>query len=147
LVSWKASPSITVDIFLANQYTNSIDRMSPNGVITTYDSVAQVPSGMAISNDGKLYVEMSSRANTTGVGLGTIISMTQPEVSNPFVSNLDYPGETQLTFDSDNNLYVSDFNQGTLESAIKCISPAGVITGITEPNLYDATTTPLVSTG
>lgn len=125
------------NIFLARQFPYSVDLMSPQGVVTKYASMPGFPSGMAISNDGKLYVEASSRGDTTGTGLGTILSFTGPGMTTTFSSGFDYPGETQLAFDVANNLYVPDFQQGTLQSTIKCISPAGTITSIPVPNLYD----------
>jgi hypothetical protein len=121
--------------YLANAYNNAVDKMSPQGVVSEFDSVF-FRSGIALNKKGTLYVEGSSEANLTGSGLGVIYSMTQPNITTTIASSLDYSGHIQMTFDSSNNLYFTTYSQGTLESFVTRISPDGIITNLPVPDFF-----------
>lgn len=126
------------NLYAANQNNNSVDMISPQGVVSVYDSNVSFCSGLAISN-GKLYVAASDRPGITGSGIGIIFSMTQPENTSTFTSGFDYDGEAQLTFDISNNLYVTVFNQGNLQGNVLRISPDGTTTTLSMPNIPSIT--------
>jgi sugar lactone lactonase YvrE len=113
------------NLYVGNQNNNSVDMISPLGAVSVYDSTAFFCSGLAINN-GNLYVVASDKPGVTGGGVGTILSMSAPEQAHTFSSGFDYDAEAQLTFDKNNTLYVTVFDQGNLQGQVFSILAGGI---------------------
>lgn len=123
------------NIYVANQFNSTVDMINSGGVKSVYDSNASFCSGLAIHN-GQLYVVAATNGSgPTGSGIGTIFSMSGPEVTSPITSGFAYDGFAQLTFDSNNNLYVPVFNQETQVGNVLRVSPEGTTTTLQMPNI------------
>jgi sugar lactone lactonase YvrE len=113
------------NIYVTNQNSKSVDMISPQGVVSVYDSNASHCSGLAVNN-GLLYVVASDQPGATGSGVGTIFSMSGPEETNPISNFTTYDGEAQLTFDKSNNLYATMINVGDSLGVVYYITPGGI---------------------
>ena len=102
---------------------NSVTKITPAGVQSTFATGIAGAYGTAFDSAGNLYV---SSATT-----GTIDKITPAGVVSTFVSGLDKP--YGLTFDAAGNLLVADSGANTVDS----ITPAGVVsviaTGLNAP--------------
>jgi len=122
------------NIYVTNQTNNSVDMISPQGVVSVYDSNASFCSGLAINN-GQLYVVATDKPGVTGSGVGTIFSMSGPDETSPITRGFDYDGEAQLTFDSSNNLYVTTLNQGNSQGIVFRITSGGISSTLQMPEI------------
>ncbi len=122
------------NIYAADQGNNRIDMINPAGVVSVYDSNTSFCSGLAV-HSGKLYVVATDQPGVTGSGVGTILSMSGPEMSSTLIFGFDYDGEAQLTFDNNNNLYIPIFNQGNLQGNVLRVSPDGTRTTLQMPDV------------
>jgi hypothetical protein len=122
------------NIYAANQANNRVDMINPEGVVSVYDSNASFCSGLAV-HSGQLYVAATDQPGVTGSGVGTILSMSGPEMISAVTFGFDYDGEAQLTFDNNNNLYIPIFNQGNLQGNVLRVSPDGTRTTLQMPDI------------
>jgi IPT/TIG domain len=131
---WGLAMGQNGNFYAANQNDSSVDMISPQGVVSIYDSNAPNCSGLAINN-GKLYVTASVGAGIPGSWEGTIFSMTQPEITSPVTSGFDYDGLSQLTFDNSSNLYATVYDNANFQGNVIRISPDGTVTNLSMPNI------------
>jgi sugar lactone lactonase YvrE len=150
------------DLFVASTGStgsNSIDEITPSGVVSTFLNSLnpQGPVWVAIDPEGNIYFTNSAMS-----GENVEVSKATPAgVVSTFVNNGNYANG--LTFDSEGNLYVSNFeNSGSLDDSVDKATPSGIITpyasvatGFSEPeglafdsagDLYVASTYPTVDT-
>ena len=116
------------NVYFVNQTNQAIDKISPQGIVSGYDSNAAFISscGSLATNNGILYALASDKPGLTGSGVGIIYGITGTGITSTITSGFDYDGEAQLTFDKNNNLYVTDFNQGNLQGLVYRITPGGI---------------------
>ena len=146
--------SLTGNVFVADSNNNKIRKISSAGIITTYAGVGTygysgdngaatsaelaIPQGIAIGNDGNLYIADYSNhvirlVTTTGIittiaGNGVISTtddgrMDSGDGGKATSAQLHCPAG--VAFDTaGNNLYIAD----SLNSAIRLVTSAGIIT-------------------
>ncbi len=106
------------NLYIASFNGNSISKVTPGGVLTTFCTSALLdnPYGLAFGGDGELYV---SNYNN-----GTICRITPSGVASVFVDNTHGLSEPEgLAFDSSGNLFVSNTNSNTISE----VTPTGAV--------------------
>jgi len=104
------------NLFVSNQFTETIDKITPGGVVSTFASAGIFsPEGLAFDSSGNLF---------EADGNNVIHKITPGGVVSTFVSGLSFP--MALAFDpaGSGNLYEAD----AATNSIKMITPGGVIT-------------------
>ena len=96
----------------ADASTNSIIKVTPSGVQSTFASGLDGPNGLAFDSSGNLFEADASS--------GTIYKFTPSGVQSTFASGLDEPNG--LAFDSSGDLFVTDSNAGDIYK----FTPSGV---------------------
>jgi sugar lactone lactonase YvrE len=99
------------NVYVADAGTNTIRKVTPSGVVTTFAGAAFDEGGSA-SNGG--FVD--------GTGATARFLFGQ--------AIIDLMGSNNLAIDADSNIYVAD----TLNKAIRKITPAAVVTTLSLPN-------------
>jgi sugar lactone lactonase YvrE len=110
-----------------------IDKIAPNGAVTTIATGLFSPSGIAVGPDGTIYVtnyDTAAYDNADGV-----VSKISPTGVVSRLATFDYSGYAGLTVDNSNNVYVTAFNQEFALGAVQKISPAGTVTTLVSANL------------
>jgi len=114
------------NLFVANWgggFGNTVLRITPDALVSTFDSTSDAPDGLAFDQSGNLYV---SNYNS-----GIIHKITPTGVKTQFASGLINP--SALAFDTAGNLYVS--NNGS--TTVSKITPDGLVsiyaTGFSAP--------------
>lgn len=59
------------NLYAANQDNNSVDMISPQGIVSVYNSNIPICSGIAV-NSGNIFVMASNQPGVTGPTVGTI---------------------------------------------------------------------------
>jgi hypothetical protein len=90
------------NLFVANGKANSIKKITPSGVKTTFATGLDV-DGMAVDAFGNLFV--SRKSESSNASDGVILKFTPDGRSSIFVSNISHP--KGLAFDSLGNLYLA----------------------------------------
>ena len=104
------------NLFVANWgggYGTTVLRITPGGLVSTFDSASDAPDGLAFDQSGNLYV---SNYNN-----GTIDRVTPSGVKTQFASGLIRP--SAMAFDTAGNLYVSNYGSTTVSR----ITPEGTV--------------------
>ncbi len=101
------------NLYVANNGNNTVSKITPQGVVSTFVSGLAGPEGLAFDAAGNLYV-----ANN---GSSTVSKITPQGVASTFVSGLAAP--EGLAFDAAGNLYVA--NNGN--NSVSKITPQGVV--------------------
>jgi hypothetical protein len=99
------------NLYAANQGNSSVDIISPQGIVSAYQTNTPLCSGVAV-NGGNLYFMASNVPDLTGPTVGTIYSTTLSKQTSTIEFGLGYFGETQLAFDNSNTLYAPLINVG-----------------------------------
>jgi hypothetical protein len=113
------------NLYAANEAGSSVDLISPQGVVSVYDSNISLCSGIAV-NSGNVYVMASNVPGVTGPQVGTIYSWTLAKETAAIEFGLDYSGEAQLAFDNSNNLYAPTINVGDSLAVVFCRTAGGI---------------------
>src|SRR5882724_5517270 len=117
------------NLFVGNGKANSIKKMTPSGVKTTFATDLDV-DGMAVDPFGNLFV--SRKSESSNASDGVILKFTPDGRSSVFVSNISHP--KGLAFDALGNLYLAYPDR---DSILK-FTPDGTRTtfasGIAHPN-------------
>src|SRR4029077_6769027 len=90
------------NLFVGNGKANSIKKITPSGVETTFATDLDV-DGMAVDAFGNLFV--SRKSESSNASDGVILKFTPDGKSSVFVSNISHP--KGLAFDSLGNLYLA----------------------------------------
>jgi hypothetical protein len=90
------------NLFVGNGTANSIKKITPSGVKTTFATDLDV-DGMAVDAFGNLFV--SRKSTSSNASDGVILKFTPDGRSSVFVSNISHP--KGLAFDSLGNLYLA----------------------------------------
>jgi len=90
------------NLFVSNGKANSIKKIAPLGVKTTFATDLDV-DGMAVDAFGNLFV--SRKSESSNASDGVILKFTPDGKSSVFVSNISHP--KGLAFDSLGNLYLA----------------------------------------
>ena len=90
------------NLFVGNGKANSIKKITPSGVKTTFATGLDV-DGMAVDAFGNLFV--SRKSESSNASDGVILKFTPDGRSSVFVSNISHP--KGLAFDSFGNLYLA----------------------------------------
>src|SRR4029077_10039278 len=90
------------NLFVGNGKANSIKKITPSGVKTTFATDLDV-DGMAVDAFGNLFV--SRKSENSNASDGVILKFTPDGRSSVFVSNISHP--KGLAFDSFGNLYLA----------------------------------------
>jgi len=104
------------NLFVANWGGGSghtIMKITPDALVSTFDSTSDAPDGLAFDQYGNLFV---SNYNN-----GIIHKITPDGVKTEFASGLINP--SALAFDTAGNLYVSNYGSTTVSK----ITPAGTV--------------------
>lgn len=121
---------VTGNLYVADQASNMIRKITSAGVVTTYAGTGasgstngtavtasfNSPCGVALDLNGNLYVGDS--------GNNSIRKITPAGVISTFATGFNFPRE--LRVDGTGNLYVCDQQSNT----IKRVSPAGIVTNL-----------------
>ena len=97
------------NLYVANSSSNTISKVTPAGVVSTFASVPLYarPTGLAFDSSGNLYVANSSN--------NTISRVTPNGVVSTFVDNTHgLFSPFGLAFDSSGNLYVANYGGNTI---------------------------------
>ena len=95
------------NLYISNFATGIINKMTLDGVLTTFASGFNNPSDLAFDSVGNLYV------SNHGNGTGSTVSKISPEgIVSEFATGFEAP--LGLAFDSVGNLYVSNYNSGII---------------------------------
>jgi hypothetical protein len=113
------------NLYAANQDNNSVDMISPQGIVSVYNNNIPICSGIAV-NSGNLFVMASNQPGVTGSTVGTIYSMSVTKENTLIAFGLGYFGETQLAFDNSNNLYAPMINVGDSLGVVFCRTAEGI---------------------
>jgi hypothetical protein len=113
------------NLFVTNQNTNTVDMISPQGVVSVYDSNISLCSGLA-ENNGNLYVMACKQPGVTGAYAGAIYNTSLPKATDTIIIGLGYFGEAQLAFDNSNNLYAPMINVGDSLGVVFCRTAGGI---------------------
>jgi len=106
------------DLFVGEVDGDTVARITPNGTVSTFATGVNYPDGLAFDTVGNLYVLNRGTNEILRVG-------PTGGVATVFVSGL--PGlPLGITFDSNGNLLVGDFDGGTIAQ----VTPGGVMTNI-----------------
>jgi hypothetical protein len=143
------------NIYIADSFNNRIRKVNASGTITTVagngspgftgDGVAtQVavndPSGVAVDNNGNLYIadNASHRVRKLALSTGIISTIAGTGTAGfsgdggPAVAaQLDHP--THLAFDKAGNLFIADYSN----NRIRKVSPSGIITTVAGSQTLD----------
>ncbi len=120
------------NLYAANQRNNSVDLISPQGIVSVYDSNSNTSfcSGIAVNN-GSVYLMASRQPGVTGAYAGAIYNMNiSPKYSISIASGLGYNGEAQLAFDKNNNLYAPEINVGDSLGVVFYMTPGGITSNL-----------------
>ena len=90
------------NLFVSNGEANSIKKITPSGVKTTFATDLDV-DGMAVDAFGNLFV--SRKSESSNASDGVILKFTPDGKSSVFVSNISHP--KGLAFDALGNLYLA----------------------------------------
>lgn len=134
------------NIYVADYNNNSIRKVSPSGVVSTFaggqivpipvltdgpGSTAQFyhPEGVAVDRDGNIYVTDSSYHVIRKITPGAIVSTFAGDpnrigTADGPATQAQFHGPAGIAVDQSGNLYVSDEQENT----IRKISPAGTVT-------------------
>ncbi len=109
------------NLYVPNQFSNTISKVSPAGVVTTFVNSNQglgAPSAVAFDASGNLYIANANGENIDKVTPDGVVSNF---VVMPNANEGIYP--QGLAFDASGNLYVSCFGYSIIK-----VTPAGVAT-------------------
>jgi sugar lactone lactonase YvrE len=111
---------ITIDssgnLYVADAFNNSIRKVTPLGVVTTFATGFYFPRGIACDSSNNLYVGDYYNNRVCKVTPSAVVTVLADGFDRPYVG----------TVDSSGNVYVSDTNR----KLVKKVSPAGVVTTI-----------------
>jgi sugar lactone lactonase YvrE len=123
------------NVFIADTFNNAVRRLSPDGMVTTYANPGGAywqtivrPRGIALSADGKMYVTSISSVMQVNPD-GTARQIAGGSVRGAMDgtgSEARFAEPDGIAIDKSGNIYVAD----TLNSAIRKITPAGVVSTI-----------------
>ena len=107
------------DLYVADGGSNSVERITPSGVVSVFASGLDHPAGLAFDNRGNLYV---SNAN------GNTISKFTPNGVESLFSTTANNQPIGLAFDSLNNLYVANpsYSPHSRDSLAGTAQPSGI---------------------
>jgi hypothetical protein len=132
-----ALDAVSGNLYAANNSKNSVDLITPQGVVSVFASNLYYPSGITVTSDGTVYVNNYTSAAYIPSN-GVITQITASGKAGTFVNIGKYDAESGMTTDG-TNLYVTLFDQGSFIGSIARVSPSGGITtlvtgnGINEP--------------
>ncbi len=113
------------NIYGADLANRSIDKINPQGQVSTFASNIQNPSGLVLDNNGNLYA--TSTTNTLSQTAGVILKFSPSGSMTTVASGLMLSAQNGITIDPNNNLYVTCYSPEFPASAVVKITPAGVI--------------------
>ncbi len=105
------------NLYVANQGNSTIEEFNTNGVGTVFAAMPS-PTGLAFDTNRNLYVANVGPGNVVTASSGTIEEFTLSggvlsSNGTVFASGLDNP--QSLAFDTNGNLYVSNYGNNTIE--------------------------------
>ena len=110
--------------------TNRIRKLSPDGTVTTLEAAFNTPSGLAIDNDGNLYVADTGNNQISKITpAGTVATLAGDGnagyVDGP-AAQARFNGPIGIAVDAAGNVFVSD----TYNDRIRMISPDGQVSTV-----------------
>ncbi|NQZ82119.1 MAG: hypothetical protein HRT52_13990 [Colwellia sp.] len=104
------------NIYVANINDQTIKKVSPDGITTTFAQLDVYPAGVAIDNDNNLFVASYNSNNITKITASGEVSL--------FSDDEQLNGPVGIVFDAMGTLYTANYNNGNIYS----ISAEGVAT-------------------
>jgi DNA-binding beta-propeller fold protein YncE len=133
---WQVALDKNGNIYTANDATSSVDKITPSGVVSKVATGLYHPSGVAVADDGTIYV--MNYTTPAYDNLNGVISKISPSGAVSTLASINYDGEAGLTLGKDGKLYATIFDQEFALGWVSRITPAGVITKLVSPsNLFD----------
>jgi IPT/TIG domain len=121
---WSIALDAAGNIYASNASTNTIDKITPQGVITKLGGSLYYVSGVAVASDGTIYAANYTTPaydNANGV-----VSKITPDGTVSVVTNAPYDGQSGIAIDANNNVFVTSFDQEYAVGGVVRITPAGV---------------------
>lgn len=129
--------SLAVDtagnIYAGNLTTFNVDKITPQGVITSIATGLFSVSGVAAAPDGTVYA--TNYSGTTYTNTQGVITKISPTGQQSTFAQFLYDGWAGITLDANNNVYVSNFDQQYALGDILRFGPDGSMTPLISANL------------
>lgn len=90
------------NLFVVDQFTEQITRVSAAGAVSVFSSAVPFPTGLTFDAFGNLLVAS---------GDGVVYQVT-PSTLSPFITDVEFPGS--ITLGPDGSIWVADFGTGSL---------------------------------
>ena len=123
------------NLYVTKPNDNAIDKITPQGVVGVYATGLYIVSGVAVGNDGTVYTINYSSPGYNGAN-GIVSKITPDGTVSTVAKGIWYAGESDLTIDENNNLYVLVFDQGTILGSVVKITPGGTITTLASGGFF-----------
>jgi hypothetical protein len=121
------------NVFVTNDATSTVDKISPAGVVTKIGSGFNHPSGVVVADDGTIFVTHYTTPDYNPAN--GAISKISPLGQVGIFAHITYDGESGLALDASNNLFVTIFDQWAVVGWVSRVSPNGTVTRLTSSNL------------
>ncbi len=105
-------------LFVTNSIGNSVARVSPTGVVTTYVTGLNAPKGVVVDSGGNLLIANS--------GTNSIVKVAPDLTVSTYASGQNINGPYALAIDGQDNLYVGNWGGGAGSSVSKVPAGGGV---------------------
>lgn len=121
------------NIYASNNGANTVDKITPQGAVSVVARNLYYCSGIGVASDGTIYVtNYTSPAYNEANGVVTKIS---PSGTASTVTQLLYDGQNGIAVDTQDNVYVTVFDQVKILGYVDRITPSGTATTLVSANL------------
>jgi sugar lactone lactonase YvrE len=117
------------NFFAANSIRNTVDKITPQGVVSVFASGLFSVSGVAVGKDGSVYTTNYSSVAYNNLN-GVVMKITPSGQVSTFATGINYNGSSGLVLDDNDNVFVTSVNQGTSVGSVMKITPSGVVSTI-----------------
>ena len=126
------------NLYAANDSRSTVEKVTPQGVVSIFASNLNDPSGITVTNDGTVYVNNYSSTGYNSAS-GVITKITSAGTVTTLVAIGKYDAYSGMTNDG-TNLYLTVFDQASAVSSIVKITPSGTVStlitgnGVSDPD-------------
>jgi len=121
------------NIYGGNVITNNVDKITPQGVVTSIATGLFSVNGVAVASDGTVYA--ANYSGNTYTNTDGVITKISPSGQQTTFAKFLYDGWAGLTLDANNNVYVSNFDQEYALGDILRFTPDGTMTPLISGSL------------
>jgi len=101
------------NVYVADSENNSIRKITPGALVSTFATGFNSPSGVAVDSSGNVYVADTANGSAKKITPGGTVSVLATGIGYPY----------GIAVDSSGNVYVADYSN----AIVKKITPAGAV--------------------